>query len=187
MGSIWLAILGEWWALISAVLSMIFGIFACGILLMPGLIFSVPGLSLQSKEHWLPKISSYPLLILGFLWTYFVMLAWALGNLFYMYEKASMENLIPMMLVAYGVATAPWSSMAQKEGSSDPDSYAPMTAFFLQVASATVLISLLIFHSTFDTALIGFIAVMISCLSIQAAIVIRERYLRYKIRKMMGF
>ncbi len=187
MGSIWLAILGEWWALISAVFSMIVGIFACGILLMPGLIFGAPGVLLQSKVGLLPRLASYPLLILAFLWTYLVMLAWAVGNLFYFYEKASLENLIPMMLVAYGVATAPWSSMAEKEGSTDPDSSAPMTAFFLQVASATVLISLLIFHSTFNMALIGFIAVMISCLLIQAVMAIREMYLRRKLKRMLGF
>jgi hypothetical protein len=187
VGSIWLAILGEWGTLLFAILAMVLGIFACSFLLLPGLIFSAPGLLLQSKQHWLPRLTSYPLLALGALWTYFIMSAWAAGNLFYYYQRGSPENLIPSMLVAYGVATAPWSSMAQKESVSDGSSYAPMTAFFLQLASAQILVSLLIFNNRLKTALVIFLAIMAACLLFQAAVTSREMYLRYKINKMLTF
>jgi hypothetical protein len=186
VGSIWLAILGEWWKLIFSILSIIFGTLTCGLLLIPGLIFSGPGVLLQSKEHWVPRLASYPLLALGFLWMYFVMSSWALGNLFYLYEKASFENLIPSMLLAYGVATTPWSSMAQKEAYSDVGSYAPMTAFFLQAASAQVLVSLLIFDSKFKTSVIIFLVIMFICLVFQSAIAIREISAKNRINKLLG-
>lgn len=137
IGGIWLMILGEWGAIGTALGAAIFGAFFCGFLLMPGLLFTAPGLALYERRGVL-RLISYPLLLLGFLWTFIVMSIWALGMFNSFLAKSDATSLVPMMMVAFGAATGPWSYMAQQEARSGNE-YSSLTAIFLSLASAVTL------------------------------------------------
>ena len=137
IGGIWLLILGEWGAVGTALGAAIFGAFFCGFLLMPGLLFSAPGLALYERKGVL-RLISYPLLLLGFLWTYIVMSIWALGMFHSFLTRSDSASLVPMMMVAFGAATGPWSYMAQQEARGGNE-HSSLTAMFLSVSSAITL------------------------------------------------
>ena len=137
IGGIWLMILGEWGAIGTALGAAIFGVFFCGFLLMPGLLFSAPGLALYERRGVL-RLISYPLLLVGFLWTFIVMSIWALGMFHSFLAKSDSSSLVSMMMVAFGAATGPWSYMAQQEARGGNE-YSSLTAMFLSLASGVTL------------------------------------------------
>jgi hypothetical protein len=172
IGGIWLMILGEWGAIGTALGAAIFGALFCGFLLMPGLLFSAPGLALYERRGVL-RLISYPLLLLGFLWTFIVMSIWALGMFHSFLAKSDSTSLVPMMMVAFGAATGPWSYMAQQEARGGNE-YSSLTAMFLSLASAVTLF-LLVFTemNTFEVSSI-FLLIMGIVFFIQLFIAIKN-------------
>ncbi len=136
VGVIWLMILGEWGALGVALGATIFGAFACGLALMPGLLVAAPAMMLLEKGGG-ARLASYPLMFIGLLWTFVVMCAWTLFWFGYYLKQADSSSFVPMLLIAFSVAAGPWAYMAQKEaqGGNNQSSF---TAFFLQLACAVM-------------------------------------------------
>lgn len=138
VGIVWLMVLGEWRPLGVALFAIFAGVVACSFALMPGLLVTAPALMMHEKGG-AARIASYPLMFLGLAWTFAVMCAWALWWFAYYFHIANLSSLVPMMLVAYGVATSPWSYMAQKEAQGGNDQSA-FTLFFLQIACAVIFV-----------------------------------------------
>ena len=171
IGGIWLMILGEWGAVGIALGAALFGAFFCSFLLMPGFLFTVPGVALYQKRGVL-RLISYPLLFLGLLWTFMVMSIWALGIFHSFLDKSDSTSLVPMMLVAYGAASGPWSYMAQQEARGGNE-YSSLTAMSLSLASAVTLL-LLAFSEMNTFKVFGiFLSIMAIVFVIQIFIVIK--------------
>ncbi|GAB3739951.1 hypothetical protein GCM10028794_24110 [Silanimonas algicola] len=132
VGVVWLLVLGQWSALGTALVLLIGGAFFCGLALLPGLLASGPALMMYDKGG-ASRIASYPLMLAGLLWTHSVMIVWAFGAFAYFRKLSDSGSLVPMMLIAYLVATAPWSYMAQKDVQSGNES-SLASIFFLQAS-----------------------------------------------------
>jgi len=171
IGGIWLMILGEWGAVGIALAVALFGAFFCGFLSMPGLLFSAPGVALYQKKGIL-RLISYPLLFLGLLWTFMVMSIWALGIFHIFLDKSDSTTLVPMMLVAFGAATGPWSYMAQQEARGGNE-YSSLTAMCLSLASAVTLFFLAFTEMNAFKVLGIFLSIMIIAFLIQLFILIK--------------
>jgi hypothetical protein len=178
IGGIWLIILGEWGAVGMALGAAIFGAFFCSFLLMPGLLFSGPGLMLFEKKGLL-RLISYPLLLLGFLWTYVVMSVWALGLFLNFLNRSDSSSLIPMMMVAFSAATGPWSYMAQQEARGGNE-YSSLTAMFLSVACAIAFFLLAFTEMKFTGVFVIFISIMGIVFFIQLVIAIKTHLVESK-------
>lgn len=153
---IWLAILGEWGAIGAGVGAMIVGMLIVAIALMPGLAVSMAGIALYDKGA-IGKILGLPLMVLSLLWTYVVMCGWALLAFWYFLSSASYEAFWPLLIWSYGVASAPWTYMAQKEQSE----HAAATAFFLQIGCASLLVTIGLLGSPIDLAVSVFFLIML--------------------------
>jgi len=158
VGAIWLMAMGEWGVLGVALMATIFGAIACGFALMPGMLIAAPAILLYEKGG-AARIASYPLMLIGLLWTFAVMSVWALGWFAYFLKRADGSSLVPMLLVAFSVATGPWAYMAQKEsqGGNDQSSF---TTFFLHLACAFLFVMLAFGGAHPFTALTAFVVVM---------------------------
>lgn len=162
VGVIWLIVLGEWAALAVALGALILGPIVCSLALMPGLLVTAPALAMYSRGG-IPRIASYPLMLVGLTWTFVVVSAWALWWFAYYLGLGAASAIVPMLLIAYGVATGPWVYMAQKEAQGG-SGHAMATAFFLQIACAIVLVMLAFLGARPETALITFLSVMMLAL-----------------------
>jgi hypothetical protein len=105
------------------------------------------------------RIASYPLMFVGLLWTFAVMSAWALWWFAYFLNRADPSSLVPMLLLAFSVATGPWAYMAQKEAQGGND-HSSFTTFFLQLACALTFVMLAFAGARPFTALIAFLVTM---------------------------
>ncbi len=158
VGAIWLMVLGEWGALGIALVATIFGAIVCGFALMPGMLVTAPAILMHEKGG-AARIASYPLMFVGLLWTFAVMSAWSLLWFAYFLKRADASSLVPMLLIAFSVATGPWVYMAQKEaqGGNDQSSF---TTFFLQIACAAIFVMLAFAGAHPFTALVAFLVIM---------------------------
>jgi hypothetical protein len=109
---IWLAFLGEWKAIGVGIVLLLIATVLIGFAALPTLIFIAPGVKLLEKGH---KISGYFLSGLGSLYWSAVMIGWASFILFYFQRMAGSSSLIPLLVWSYGIATGPWSRLAQKD------------------------------------------------------------------------
>jgi hypothetical protein len=158
VGAIWLMFLGEWGALGIALIATIFGAMVCGFALMPGMLVTAPAMLMYEKGG-AARIASYPLMFVGLLWTFAVMSGWALFWFAYFLKRADASSLVPMLLIAFSVATGPWAYMAQKEAQSGNE-YSSITTFFLQIACAVILVMLAFAGAHPFTALVVFLVIM---------------------------
>lgn len=158
IGVIWLMILGQWGALGVALGATIFGTFACGVALMPGLLATGPAVLLHGKGGF-ARITAYPFMFVGLLWTFAVMCTWALWWFSYFLKIADSTSLVPMLLIAFSVATAPWVYMAQKDAQGGSN-HASFTAFFLQLACAAIFVLVALGGAHPTTALVTFLVIM---------------------------
>lgn len=158
IGVIWLMILGQWDALGVALGATIFGTFACGLALTPGLLASAPA-ALLHERGGIARIASYPLMLVALLWTFVVMCIWALWWFAYFLKMADNTSLVPMLLIAFSVATAPWTYLAQKEAQSG-NNQASFTAFFLQLACAAIFALVALAGAHPKTAVVTFLVIM---------------------------
>lgn len=158
VGFIWLMVLGEWRTFLVALIATIFGAIVCSFALMPGMLATAPAIMMHEKGG-AARIASYPLLLVGLVWTFAVMCAWALWWFGYFMQKADSSSLVPMLLVAFTVATAPWAYMAQKEAQSG-NNQSSLSTFFLQLACAVAFVMLAFAGAQPFTALVAFLSVM---------------------------
>jgi hypothetical protein len=172
---VWLALLGEWSTLGVGLLTIFVSTLLIGIALLPGMIFALPLVALAERGRpLLAAIAGLPAL----LWTYAVMGIWCL--MAFAYFVPPWDPQLPYLLLAYEVATVPWSYMALRESQSG-NSYSAMTAFFSQVGCAVLIGYHLFFESdpSFQQLTAVYSVPMIVCFVVQllvmAAYVVAER------------
>jgi hypothetical protein len=166
VGGIWLIVLGEWGALGIALAALVFGVIVCSFALMPGMLATAPAILMYGKGG-AARIVSYPLMLVGLLWTFAVMSAWALWWFAYFLKRADPSSVVPMLLIAFSVATGPWAYMAQKEAQGGNE-HSSLTTFFLQLACAVIFVMLAFAGAHPFTALVVFLVIMATALLLNA-------------------
>ncbi len=131
---IWLAILGEWWAIGYGFVGL-FSHFLLGIILMPGLALGVPAALLLEKGM---TILAFPFVFLSQVYTYAIITGWCILVFYIFMSRADHDTFWPLLIWSYGVALGPWMYMAQKEMQGGTGDAAAMTTFFAQIAYITM-------------------------------------------------
>jgi hypothetical protein len=149
---IWLAVLGQWWAIGYGIAGLFFSSFLLGVAMMPGLIFAAPAAMLAQKGR---LILAFPLMLLSQLYTYLVVTAWCIF-VFILFMSHSNSHLFwPLLIWSYGVALGPLMYMVQREHMAGNSDGAWMTTFFAQLAYvAMALIAAFTRSSLIDLAVI---------------------------------
>lgn len=170
VSGIWLAILGQWWAIGFGILGLIISRFLIGLALMPSLALSAPAMMLLEKGRVAPAI---PLLILNTLYTYGVITAWCMFVFFFFMRSATHESFIPLLIWSYGAATGPWAVMAAEEqrGGSSADGSA-IAIFFSQLAYVAVGVTAIFFDTSKEDLTALFSAIMGLAMLLQFALTV---------------
>src|SRR5436190_21504771 len=101
VSGIWLIVLHEWRPLLIGLFSLFFATFIIS-----------PATKLFDRGHLiLGSILALPVSI----YTTFIMVAWCHGIFNTFLDMSSPRTVVPTLLWSYGVATGPWSYMAQRE------------------------------------------------------------------------
>ncbi len=123
---IWLAFLGEWKLLGTGVAAMFLGGIAVIPALMPGMVFTLPGVYFMERNWNLP---GYFFLLLSTLYTVSIMVVWCVGVLVFFMSRATAETYIPLLIWSYGIGVSVWSWLAKKDGSDA----SVISSFFAQI------------------------------------------------------
>lgn len=161
---IWLAILGEWWTIVSGLLFFFISTFALSIIIMPSMLLSAPA------AYWAEKGKTFGMLCFGALSNLYIIVVitvWCCGILYIFVKDATSISLIPKLIWSYGVATGPWAYMASKDQQGG-EGFASMLSTFLAELAYVVIMLLVIFSSvTLIQAFKVFIGFMLVGLVIQ--------------------
>lgn len=137
VGAIWLAVTGQWSLLAIGILILLFGHYLIGLLLLPGGLLIVPtSMALEAGKRTLGMFLGS----LALLWTFFLLGGSAVLVFAYMLDHRGTTSLFPVLLWAYGCATANWSYIASKEHRSDPGSFSGFSAFAQQIGCAAMML-----------------------------------------------
>jgi hypothetical protein len=133
IAGIWLLIIGQWSSVVAGFLTAMFAPFILGLALLPGMIIGGPGIYFANRRM---TIGVYFFGLLSSVYTYAVITVWCGGVTFYFLRDAPTNAFWPLLIWSYGVATSPWTYMAQREQSIT----AFLAAFFAQVAFIVMMI-----------------------------------------------
>ena len=165
-GLVWLGWAGDWSTLGYALGAGVVAPFVLSFPLMLSLLFVLPAVWLLEKGVF-GKLLSMPFLLLGGLVSWVVMAGWGL-LVFHMAlrlieanhalgEGVGTSTVLPYLLAAYSVTTAPWSYMASKEG---PDAHVGVPLFFTQISAAWVLFAIWLSVTSTINVLVVYLVVM---------------------------
>jgi hypothetical protein len=133
--AVWLLILGEWRSVLAGLAITAVAPFFLGLASLPSAALGAPGLFLAKRG------TTIGLYFFGFLASVYIaalISAWCGTITFYFLNEATNRAFWPLLIWSYGVATSPWTYMAQKDGG-----IASMLAgFFAQAAFIVMMISL---------------------------------------------
>lgn len=161
VGAVWLGILGDWKLLGIGFAAMVGAGFGLSLALIPGLAFLAPAALARRADSPLLLISS----ALSSIYTLAVISAWCLAVFYYSVGLSRVGEIIPIMLWAYAVASAPVSWLSSKETQSGEGGFASMlTTLFTQIACATVAILFAFVTRYFEIGVYAFAAIMAVCL-----------------------
>src|SRR5689334_2165259 len=132
---IWLLVTGQWRLVVVGFFISIFAPLFLGLALLPGMLIGVPGVYFANRRI---TIGVYFFGFLSSVYTYAVITAWCGAITFYFLRDASPAVFWPLLIWSYGVATSPWTYMAQKDNS--VPSF--LAAFFAQVGFIVMMISI---------------------------------------------
>ena len=142
VSGIWLAVIGEWWALGVGLVGLFGSPFLVSILLMPNFLFAAAGMALFERRRRGPGMV---LAGISNLYTAALIAAWGIGILYFFASRATAHSIIPLLIWSYGVASGPWSFLASKDQQGGGNEYSAISTFFLQigyvVAVALILVS----------------------------------------------
>lgn len=112
VAGIWLAILGEWWAIGYGIVGLLGAHFVLAIALMPSILLIAPASYFFDKSH--PILAS-PFLLLGLTYVYALISAWCMFIFYTFMFRATENSFWPLLIWSYGVAHVPLFYMAGKE------------------------------------------------------------------------
>jgi hypothetical protein len=133
--AIWLLVIGQWRSVVAGIFVFFISNFVLGLALMPGLLVGAPGIYFAKRRI---TIGVYFFGFLSSLYTYVLITAWCGTITFYFLRDAPAGAFWPLLIWAYGVATAPWTYMAQR----DESIAAFIATFFMQVAYIVMMVAL---------------------------------------------
>lgn len=130
ISGIWLAVLGEWWAIGYGFAVVFAGTYGIGLLTIPGgILFGVLAASFHESGK---PVAVYFSAALSFAYAFFVVSAWCLCVFYGFMSQADAETFWPLLVWSYGVALYPLERMASKP---QLDEYgSAVTAFFARIA-----------------------------------------------------
>ena len=163
---IWLAILGEWWAIGYGVAGLLsHGLLS--IIMMLGLLLAGPAFVLIEKGK---TFLAFPFLLLSRLYTHAVISAWCMFVFYFFMSRAGQDTFWPLLIWSYGVALGPWMYMAEQDLQGRAGDASAMILFFAQIAYIVVAL-VVVFGSAarIDLAII-FGAIMLISMLIQISI-----------------
>jgi|ERR1700733_447441 len=158
VAGIWLIVLGKWSAFFLGLFAVFFSSWALGIALLPSIGLGVLGLSFLEKKQ---KTFGYFFAFLGQLYTYSLLSAWCVGVLQIFLANSDTSSKIPLVIWSYGVATGPWTWMAQQEQRSGDSPGSVLIAFFAQVGFIAMMMMVLFFDASVTAAAEAFAAIML--------------------------
>lgn len=167
VAGIWLAVLGEWGAILAGLGFGLCGNWLLGFALMPSLIFTpIQASAIKNGDKGLLHLSTvltmgYTMLIAS-IWC-----SWAFSHFVHMTHSAA---IIPSTFWAYSVATTPWVTMASKER----DNISTLIgALFIQIAAMILVAGFLFFHFSYGTAFTVSACFLIACAFYQASLAMK--------------
>ncbi|CCD89339.1 membrane protein of unknown function [Bradyrhizobium sp. ORS 285] len=131
VSGIWLAILGQWWAIGYGIAGLFVSTTLLGFAMMPGLIFAAPAAMLAERGKLL---LAFPLLLLSQLYTYIVVIAWCVLVFIFFMSHSTASLFWPLLIWSYGAALGPLMYMAHREEMAGDHSGAWMTTAFAQLS-----------------------------------------------------
>ena len=151
---------GEWHAPLYAFIVSLVAPFALSFPLMLSLIFAIPAIYLI-KKGFFGKVVGFPFLVLSGFVTWSIIAIWGMWVFDYatvLHSKTSFD-MLPYLLLAYSVATSPWSYMASKEP--PENSAVAIPTFFNQIAAAVNIYNIGIQKADVLTIGITYIGIMV--------------------------
>jgi hypothetical protein len=133
---IWLLVIGEWRSVVAGIVISILAPLLLGLAVMPSIIFGGPGIYFAKRGM---TIGLYFFSFLSSVYIATIITAWCSGVTFYFMQGAPSRAFWPMLIWSYGVATSPWTYMAQREQSIPSF----LAAFFTQAAFIVMMVDLL--------------------------------------------
>lgn len=164
VAGIWLAVIGEWGALITGLLLGLGGNWLIGFALLPTLFFlSLQTSALENGDEVRLKL----LTNLTMSYTMVIASIWCCCSFSYIVNMTHSNAIIPAALWAYSVATTPWVYMASKER----ESVSTLAgALFIQVSAMVLIVGFLAFHFTLLSALALITPLLVGCAVYQASL-----------------
>lgn len=129
VAGVWLAILGEWFAIAMGIGLIILSPLIIGILLLPNmlLVWLIGRYSYQSKTNVLGFLAAGSLL-----YTSLIMALFGVVVLLIFAEASDYRNMLPFLLWSYTVASSPWLFLARKDTESGLNSNSSISTLFFQ-------------------------------------------------------
>jgi hypothetical protein len=150
IAAIWLLCLWKWQALLLGFCGL-FSHFFLGLAIMPSVLLAAPVVTLIEKgKARLAIILGLPAMV----YIHGLVFSWCMVIIYLCLQMADAQSIIPMMLLAYGVATGPWAYMALQERQAGSGEEAATATFFAQLGCAVAILLILLFNVEFATAAI---------------------------------
>jgi len=164
IGGLWLIVTGNWTLVLGALISTLVSTWILGFLLMPTLIFAKP--LMWASEH---KKRSLVVLLgaISSVWTYSLILIYNVSSFNYILSNHQDGAVLPYLLLAYAVATGPWTYMASQESrSGDVGWGTTLPVYSACVAAIAMMITVIVLGvpSTLALAITCFIPLAIAWL-----------------------
>ncbi len=132
VSGVWLAILGQWWALGIGVAALIAHAFLVPVVMGAGLMLLLPPVATLSSRGGAALAS--PFILLTQVFIYGIVCAWCIGIFHVVMSKADDQTYIPLLIWSYGIAVGPWAAMTARDRQSGSYAASAMASFFVQIA-----------------------------------------------------
>jgi hypothetical protein len=156
VSGVWLAILGQWWA-IGIGLAAIFAHMFLSPVMLVGMVFGAPAVALINRGQ---TVLALPFILLSQLWTYGIVAIWCIASFHYFMSHADHRTYIPLLIWSYGVAVGPWANLSQREMRAGGGEAGLMATFFVQIAYVVTGIALIFVTAYPMTLLIIFLSIL---------------------------
>jgi hypothetical protein len=112
---VWLALLGEWWALGAALVALVAPV-VLSVLLLPGLGLAAVAARITAGPRDAPRrLLTLVVALAALVYAAALITAWCMGAFTFLMSRASADTWIPLLLLSYAVGTGPWKALARRE------------------------------------------------------------------------
>lgn len=169
VSGIWLAILGEWGAVASGILSFFISTWLVVFALMPVMLFAAPASYCAQRGKTLGLVCFSAL---GSLYILALVTVWCCAMLFLFVQDATPSSLIPRLIWSYGVATTPWAYLASKEQAPQGKAASTFVTFLAELAYLVIMVLVIVTHVTLLGAIKVFGGFMLVGLVLQISVAV---------------